>query len=178
VVRRLKKKIKFNTEETNELRAELKKNDEEIQKVRTQIVECEEYQRRQNLRIFGVQEFAKENTDSVAIKLDKEKLGVKIEQKDICRNHRIGPKSPGILTLRFTNYRARVAVFSSKKKLKGTNITPITHIREDLCNERLNLLRSATEKFSYKQVWSQEKSGCVKEWYKILSVYYDRPSSL
>ena len=155
VVERLQETLNFNLEEVNDLRDEIARKDSEIQGLEEKLVELEQYQRRDNLRIFGIPEKANEDTDGVALKLFEDKLGIQLRRDDISRSHRIGPKVAGKvrpIIIKFTNYRPRNAVFRSKRKLKGTNIT----IKEDLCSERLQLLRAATEKFGHRQVFSQD----------------------
>lgn len=122
--------------------------------------DLEQYQRRNNIRIFGVEEKAGEDTDKLVVELCREKLGVRdIAVEALCRSHRVGrPTQPGPdgkkrhrpIIVRFTSYRDRRAVFDSKKRLKGSGIT----VREDLTARRLEVLRKATELHGARSTWT------------------------
>lgn len=123
--------------------------------------ELEQYQRRNNLRIFGVKETAREDTDEIVAKMCQEKLGVNLPPEAICRSHRIGmPPKLGPngetrhrpIIVRFTSYRYRREVHSAKKKLKGSGTT----IREDLTMRRLDVLRSAAALHGIRNTWTQD----------------------
>lgn len=123
--------------------------------------ELEQYQRRNSLRIFGVDEDAGESTDAIAISVG-EKIGVKIAPEDIDRSHRVGVKSPGKkrpIIVKFVSYKKRNEVFLAKRKLKNTP----TVIREDLTKCRLQVLHAAVEKFNFRNVWSVDGVIFVKK---------------
>lgn len=124
--------------------------------------ELEQYQRRNNVRIFGIEETAGENTDQIVAELCRGKLGVvDLTVEALCRTHRVGrPPKPGPngekrhrpIIVRFTSYRDRRLVYESKKKLKGTGII----IREDLTARRLELLQRATAVHGVRSTWTQD----------------------
>lgn len=123
--------------------------------------DLEQYQRRSNLRIFGVEERAGEDTDAIVVDLCREKLGVDLPLAAICRSHRVGktltPKSNEEkrhrpIIVRFTSYRDRRLVYAAKKKLKGSKTT----IREDLTARRMEVLRSATAQYGVRNTWTQD----------------------
>lgn len=124
--------------------------------------ELEQYQRRNNIRIFGIKETAGEDTDRIVVDLCREKLGLQgVSLEALSRTHRVGrtPK-PGPngeqrhrpIIVRFTSYRDRRVVVDSKKRLKGTGIV----IREDLTTLRLELLRKVTAVYGVRSTWSQD----------------------
>lgn len=121
--------------------------------------ELEQYQRRNNLRVFGIPEENGENTDELVIKLFKDKLEVDVSEKCLDRTHRVGKRHPPgqdgtvrprPIIVRFVSYRDRRIVFTNKKKLKATGVS----IKEDLTSTRLELLRSAVEKFGRNRTWT------------------------
>ena len=155
VVERLQETLDFNGNEVCDLKEEIKNMDNEINALNEKIAEMEQYQRRDNLRIFGIPESRNEDTDQLALKVFNDRLGVQLDLSDVSRSHRVGPNVPGKprpIIVKFTNYRPRSKVFRAKRKLKGTGIT----VKEDLCYQRLQLLRAATEKHGYKNVFSQD----------------------
>jgi hypothetical protein len=123
--------------------------------------ELEQYQRRDNLRIFGVKETTAESTDELVVQICREKLGVELPSDAISRSHRVGRRlEPGAdgrerhrpIIVRFNTYRTRRTVFEAKKRLKGTGVT----IREDLTQLRQELYRRAVTQFGLRNVWTQD----------------------
>ncbi|KAK3933313.1 RNA-directed DNA polymerase from mobile element jockey [Frankliniella fusca] len=136
------------TDEVVTLKSELKAKDDRISKlenlVEIKVDELEQYGRRNNLRIFGVPEKQKEDTDSIVMEVS-EKIGVHLNFSDIDRSHRVGRKgsSDRPIIVKFVSYARRSEVFGNKKHLKNTKII----IREDLTVCRLQLLKEAVSKF-------------------------------
>ena len=64
---------------------------EQIATLKKSSQDAEQYSRRNCDRVFGIQETAKENTDSIILNIAKEKLGVDLGIQDIDRSHRVGP---------------------------------------------------------------------------------------
>lgn len=123
--------------------------------------ELEQYQRRNNLRVFGVEEVSGENTDLIVRELCREQLGVDLPPSAICRSHRVGRQpQPGPdgkqrarpIIVRFTSYQVRREVYGAKKRLKGSGVT----VREDLTARRMEVLRRATATHGVRSTWSQD----------------------
>lgn len=92
----------------------------------------EQYQRRNNLRVFGVVEKKCENTDTLLIDIFKSKLNVDVSLSDIDQSDRVGAiQVPGpdgkikyrTIIVNFVSYRMHCLVFDNKKKLKGSSIS-------------------------------------------------------
>lgn len=146
------------------VKEEVKQLQKEVASLREDLVdrteELEQYQRRNNIRIFGVKETKGENTDNLVVELCREKLGLELPPSAISRSHRVGrPRHPvagdikeqrRAIIVRFTTYRSREMVFGAKKRLKGTGVT----IREDLTSRRLELLRRATALYGVRNAWT------------------------
>lgn len=156
VVTELQKTIEFNNEVISELKSALVKRDEKIEALEAKVDELEQYQRRQCLRIFGVEEQEAEDTDKLVMEVGK-RIGVDVNIMDIDRSHRIGRRDvgndrPRPIIVKFVSYRKRSEVFKNKRLLKKTGVT----IREDLTRIRHNILKEAITKFGVNNVWTQD----------------------
>ena len=126
-------------------------------KAEKELNEIQQYQRRNSLRITGIDETAGEITDVIVKKLVEEKLGVKLGDKDIERCHRVGKpnnksKKPRNILIKFTSYKPRSTVIKQRRKLKGTKIT----IQEDLTKQNQELLKKASRKPGVVSSWTQD----------------------
>jgi len=162
----VKSALKAVNEEMSQLRQEVADMKQQLAEVGERLVdrtdELEQYQRRNNIRLFGIKEVKDENTDEVVLKLCREQLGVELPEGAICRSHRTGkmPSIPGEdgkkrhrpIIVRFTSYQHRRLVFNAKKRLKGSGIV----IREDLTSRRLEVYRRAAAQFGGKKTWTQD----------------------
>lgn len=126
--------------------------------------ELEQYQRRENIRIFGIPEIRGENTDHLVLSVFNKKVGeggleLGMHERDISRSHRIGPPPtldklcpPRPIIVRLASYRQRDMIFRNKRFLRGTDIV----IREDLTATRRQVLNEAIVKMGKKNVWTQD----------------------
>ncbi len=153
--------IKDLASEIEVLKLKLQEKDDRISQlekaVETKVDELEQYGRRNNLRIYGVQETKGEDTDDVVLNV-AEKMGVVLDATDIDRSHRIGKTSTQArpIIVKFIGYGPRSSMFTNKKKLKDSKIT----VKEDLTACRLQVLKEAISKYGMKQVWSRD--GIIK----------------
>lgn len=131
------------------------------QKLATRTDELEQYQRRNNIRVFGIDEKKGEDTDKLIVELCRTKLGVDLPTSAISRSHRVGSQpQPGPdgrrrhrpIIVRFVSYRDRRAVYGAKKLLKGTGVT----VREDLTTQRMEVLRRAIAQHGVRNTWTQD----------------------
>lgn len=166
VVDTLSKSLKEAQSRIQELSGEVDKLKAEVQRVehvaQEKVDELEQYQRRNNLRFFGVPESRDEDTDGLVLQLVKEKIGIDLPLDRLERSHRIGrpqssgdsgqPPRPRPIIVRFRSYRDRRDVFQKKKCLKGSGLT----IREDLTSRRAGILRRAVELHGPRRVWTTD----------------------
>ncbi|KAK3931679.1 LINE-1 retrotransposable element ORF1 protein [Frankliniella fusca] len=91
---------------------------ETIDQLVIQLDELEQYGRRNNLRIFGVQENGNEDTDAIVEEVTS-KMNVSLPDSAIDRSHRIRSKGafPRPIIVKFTSYAYSSEVFFNKKKL-------------------------------------------------------------
>ncbi|CAF1168699.1 unnamed protein product [Didymodactylos carnosus] len=104
----------------------------------------EQYDRRTNLRFFGIDEMENENTNEIILQI-AECLDIPVYEIDISRSQRVGKYNPQTSTprpiiVRFTSYRSRELFYENRKYLSKSDYYYIT-VREDLTRENLNLLR-------------------------------------
>ncbi|KAJ8895317.1 hypothetical protein PR048_000642 [Dryococelus australis] len=143
------RKLSFNLEETNKLREDLRKIEESLRKAKPEQFlaqdELEQYQRRSNLRVFGVPESEKEDTDSLVLDVVHNKLQLPhVNIIEIDRSHRVGAK--------------KTSVPHAKRFLAKSGVT----IREDLAMERPALLNVAIGKYGLHNVWTADGRIVVK----------------
>ena len=152
ILSELQKTIDENTAVIEALKETINEKDAVINDLQVKLDDLEQYQRRQCLRVFGVEEGPDEDTDVKAIEIAR-KIGVDLSIEDIDRSHRIGVRNndrPRPIIIKFVSYRKRSEVFHSKKNLKGSGVT----IREDLTKMRHSLLKEAINKYGVRSVWT------------------------
>ena len=106
------------------------------------------------------------------MKLFNKILKLNINEKDICRSHRIGKKTEGSrntrsnkkksrpVIVKFISYSDRKDVFFNKRKLKGKDIS----ITESLTVSRYALYRKCMDKYGMVNVWTLDgRIFCVDE---------------
>ena len=133
------------------LQKEQSRNSDEIACLKRSLNDSEQYSRRNCLRIYGIPEDDREDTDEVILNMASKDLKVTLRPEDIDRSHRIGAprpvkrgekqKPPRPIIVKFATYRARHLVIKNRRLLKGKHIG----IEEDLTATNRNLLQKATE---------------------------------
>lgn len=156
VIERLEENIGFNTSACEDLKKQFSDLEEEVNRLKQECAkrddELEQYQRRNNLRVFGIAENDKENCDELVMRLARQ-IGVDIGIADIDRSHRVGQKKAGSIRpiiMKLVSYQKRRELFFNKRHLKGTGTT----IREDLTASRMQLLQDVINKVGVKNTWT------------------------
>ena len=152
-VTELVKSLEFSQKEIDEWKHRVKVLEKEnsdkkdmIEQLQTRVCELEkrsnyqeDYNRRNNLRISGLQEQPGETWEQTANKVTQlleDKL--QLTQVNLERAHRVGPNEHShtrTIVARFEKYNEREAALRSAKKLKGTGI----YFNEDLCPASLEI---------------------------------------
>ena len=165
VAKKLEESMNFNNQLISDLRKDLEDRDKQIKELKRELNvktdQLEMYTRRNSLRIFGIPESDRENTDDKVIKMVTEKLSIPLQLSDIDRSHRVGAKISGKnrpIIIKFVSYRKRREIFQVKKRLKSTGIT----VREDLTKARLDVLQAAIQRFGLASVWTEDGVIIVK----------------
>ena len=150
-------------ESTAALQAQIASMERTQQSLTDEIDELEQYSRRNCLVVHGLPENSdaagNENTTEAFLKVAGS-LGVHLDAGCIDRSHRMGrtsPESAGTrnprpVIVKFTSYEPRRAVFTSKRKLKGTHIV----ITENLTRRRVDLLRKARDSPNVEASWTSD----------------------
>ena len=139
---------------------------EKLAKVNAKNVnEVEQYTRRNNIRIYGIDDRNKnesaEDTITLVLKFLKSKLDVDLERWDIDIAHRMGRFSTAgnrILICRFVSRLHRNIVISKRRVLKGSQFI----IREDLTNKNAKLLENASAVSNVKSAWTDQGKVLVE----------------
>ena len=109
----------------------------------------EQYTRRTNIRIFGIKEQVKEDTDQLAKNFCKDELGIILKDENISRSHRVGKKSmsnsvrPRPTIVRLTRHNTKVDILRKRRQLKERE-RPYS-VQEDLTEERRSILKYLRE---------------------------------
>lgn len=132
----------------------------EVNDLKLRIDDIEQYTRRNCLKISGIPENSKDNTDqlvfNVVENLNLKENEEKITIKDISRSHLVGkfyshPNSrPRDITVKFVSYRDRALIYGNKRNLKAYNNNPTKktdpiYINEALTRPRSELFRKTRE---------------------------------
>ncbi|CAG9825699.1 unnamed protein product [Phaedon cochleariae] len=144
-----------NNTQIKTLGGSLKKITGENEMLRNKLDNMEQEMKKNNLRIFNLQENSQENTSQDIITFFRSKLAISLEDKDIDICYRIGKndntRKPRGIFLKLKNFDKRQEIYHKKKLLKGTGVI----IREDLTKLRVEMLSKAIEKTSLKNVWTE-----------------------
>ena len=118
-----------------------------------------QYSRRNNIRIYGINDRKKnetaEETTSLVIKFLKDKLDIDAHVRDIDIAHRLGQfREDGnrVIICRFMSRTLRNDVMKNRKMLKGSAMV----IREDLTFKNAKLLEEASAVSNVKAAWSDQ----------------------
>ena len=118
--------------------------DSYIRSCRTAYDNLEQYSRRNNVRISGISETQREDTDQLVLQIVSN-IGVDIALNTIDRFHRVGRKHPKDIIVKFVSYRDRRSLFANRKKLStiDDNTLKDVYINDDLTAFRNTLFLSA-----------------------------------
>ena len=126
---------------------------ENLKKIATKANDNEQYSRRNNIRIFGLQEDKSKSTSESVVNFLKHELDVDISHSEIDKAHPIGKSQDGKpppLIVKFSNHRSKEKVLSRRRSLKGKRI----FITEDLTKQNYQLLQAAKKHSSVSSCWS------------------------
>lgn len=134
-------------------------------KLEGRMTQMEQYSRRNNLRVFGVQEEDGENVEDKLSQIFTTKLQVQLPGFAIDRAHRIGKvrngapgSAPRAIIVKFVSYKYKDIVFRAKKLLKNTKIL----ITEDLAHGRMEVFSAAKLRFGQENVWTRDGAIIIK----------------
>lgn len=140
--------VKAMEEKVATFSADVEEMKTEIASIRKQQEYMETYQRRENLRFYGIPEKSEGKEDSNKVLMDflKNNLGMDdADEIEIQRVHRIGKfdpkqKKPRQMIARFLRYPDRELVFSRAKKLGGTGMGISADLPRSIVETRKKLM--------------------------------------
>ena len=103
---------------------------DQLKVLENRIDEMNQYSRRNCLKFRGIPEKEDDDTDSLIIDIINNKLGIKVDLRDIGRTHRTGPSHPDYprdIIVRFLSYRTRAAVYDARSNLAETVLESHNH---------------------------------------------------
>ena len=144
----LNKNVKSAEEKILNYEADVAKANGEMASLRKQLQYMETYQRRENLRFYGIPEQSegKENPREVLVDFFKNNLGIDdAESIELQRVHRIGKydseqTKPRQMIARFLRYPEREEVFSKAGRLKGTGLGISADLPKSIVEARKKLI--------------------------------------
>ena len=143
--------LNFANAERESYKKKIQEMQNQVHLLRDEKLYMEVYQRRENLRFFGIKEENDENEDTREVLVDflKTELGMEdAGDLEFQRVHRVGKQnsstgSPRQIIARFLRYPDREEVMSKAKKLKGTGFG----ISQDLPKEILECRKTPVSHF-------------------------------
>lgn len=146
-------------EENKELQEEITRMKYIQKKQEIQTNDLEQYTRKNNIRIYGLDDRDKnetaQETTYVVLNFLRNKLDINMKPSDIDTAHRLGKFQENgnrLVICRFVSRLQRMEVMSRRKTLKGTNFV----IREDLTLKNAKLLECVSNVSNVKSAWSDQ----------------------
>ena len=92
-----------------------------VNKIESRNDDLEQYSRRNSVRVSGIPENDEENTDNIILNIS-DAIGANLNERDICRSHRVGDKSKGprSIIVKFVSYNAKQKLMIKRKDLGTT----------------------------------------------------------
>lgn len=119
--------------------------------------DLEQHGRLNTVRMYGIDDRNKfeDNTTSadLALKLINDKLGIDIDDSEICIAHRLGkwgPTQPRGIIVKFVRRSVKMEVMKNSKVLIGSKY----NIKEDVTNTNRELMKKLRSREDTKSVWS------------------------
>jgi hypothetical protein len=175
-VKALIEKVEFLDKENQRKTVEINQLKSELATATQKVNELESYNRRENLIITGLPSVNAaetvsaeepdrgehmEVTEKAVLELCHKQLGVPLTSADISIAHRLRKKpnasGPPAVIVRFTNRKAREAVYAARYQLKSCN--PPVYINEDLTKTTAALFSQARKLVQDKRIYKTWTSG-------------------
>ena len=165
-------------DELNNLKSANASLQDEINVLKLRVDDNEQRSRNSCLLIHGIEEKPNEDTDTLIKEVVENELGITVHDDDIQRSHRLGPVrnnsrntrsnvvKPRPIICRFLKFSTRKNIYSSKRQLKGKNIT----ITESLTSTRYKIYQAALLKFGRRGVWTNDGRILTKVDNKIIVI--------
>lgn len=152
------------------IKAEMQCLKAELHGVKNHAVANEQYSRRNNVKIFGLQDEPEENCVTKVVQIVKEKLEIELTASQILAAHRTrSQRKPQPMIVRFDAYATKMSVLKARSRLKGTRVS----IAEDLCKDLMTVLNRVKEDDRVVSSWAWGGKVLIKDRHgKVHSVLY------
>lgn len=180
----LKKSVDFMSEKYDKLLLEVKDLRQfkekhsnigvEIKTLENRINDMEQYSRIKNVEIKGVEEIRNENLKEIIVEIS-DKIGVKLENKDIDAIHRVNNKKdrePRDIIVQFKDRESKEKILANRRvKVKSKEVTNGTsdnmiYINEHLTQQNKLIFWEARQKcreYNYRYVWTKNGKIFVRK---------------
>ena len=157
----LKLELKKKDEKLAELEERLGEVREAERRTASRLNEMDQYNRRSNIRVFGVKEEKDENCEEVLRGILEKKLDMRLSPYDFEAVHRVGGEGRGnrAIICRFNNRKSAEYALRNKKLMRGTGIG----IVEDLTQSNYRLQQRARDTKGLTDSWTRNGTLYVKK---------------
>lgn len=140
--------------DSNKITLEKEINVEKQIELEQKLDNIQQIQKNKNVRFLHVPETENEMIEEKIFNIINEKMGVGITKSQITTIYRVGQKidngKPRHVIVTFPDTNIKMKVFKKKSLLKGSKFI----LKEDLTLSRLTVMKTASEKYGFKNVWS------------------------
>jgi hypothetical protein len=172
------------TTKITSLECENKVLKDQISEMQVQADRAEQYSRRNCLRVSGIPETEKEDTDGIILKMVND-LGANLSIDEIDRTHRLGPRKqvgskPRDIIIKFVSYRARQKLYNVRTSAKTTDPYKKVYVNEALTRYRSEMFYDARKLASDKLVegaWTHDGQVLVRDLKRVIH-RIDKPEQI
>lgn len=139
--------LELECQKTKMLEAKLKDTETSIQNMSQRLVDLEQYSRRNNIKIFGLEEAEDEDIKKKVVSLITEKVKVKIDEDDIDVAHRFNTRSEASkvngarpIIVKLQRRDLKLEILKSRRNLKASGVFLCEHLCKPL-NALFNRVR-------------------------------------
>ena len=150
---------KLTQDENRKLKELVEERETQLRVQRTELNNLEQYTRRNNLRIYGMDDRnpreSISQTAQIVVNLVRDKLDIDITADDIDMVHRLGRftvEGNRPILCRFISRQDVLKIKQARRKCKGSGIV----IREDLTAKNVKLLETVNALNGVKQAWTEQ----------------------
>ena len=151
------------------LEEDLKEAKETERRTASRLNDMENYNRRNNIRVFGIEEKKGEDCEEVLLEMLRRKMNINLKNEDLEAVHRVGGERTGgkrAIIARFVNRKNSEKILRNRKVLKNTGIG----IAEDLSQASYRLQLRAREVKGLLDCWTKggvlyvkKEDGAIKK---------------